>query len=112
MINVAAPGGDERLLNALATTLHTEFPSVFIIDLKFRSQAKMLVGVTDPVGLDRSRETTAQAEGLARALAYWARNWARDHYTPSRVLTDDHAPVEWMMDQMILDQVVAADRES
>ncbi|NJK79419.1 MAG: fused MFS/spermidine synthase [Chloroflexaceae bacterium] len=115
MVNVArSPGGDERLVNALAGTMQQVFPQVFIIDTRGDRPASnaMVVGVARPMG-DGVAHFAANAEQMTHPslglVMYWALHEGAGpvrEFVPApeqmRPFTDDRAPVEWLIDQMIV----------
>lgn len=115
VVNVGrTPGGDERLVNALAGTMRQVFPQVFVLDTRADRAASnaLLVGVARPVG-DGVAHFAANAERMplpALALVMqWALHDGRGpvrEFTPDQArfapFTDDRAPVEYVIDQMVL----------
>lgn len=105
------PSGDDQLVNALASTMRAVFPQVFIIDTRFSNA--ILVGVNQPVGdgathfADNADRMQIQALQL---VMYWAMNEGAygpvREFTPEQArfapFTDDHAPVERVIDSLIL----------
>jgi spermidine synthase len=96
-LNVATVPGDRRLVRELSETLASVFPEVRVWPvLRFNH---IVVGVTDP---------PAGARGtLAAELAPLATLLRRQLSAPVRrsgdPWTDDHAPVEWITDRMIVE---------
>jgi MFS family permease/predicted O-methyltransferase YrrM len=117
MLNAARPpGGDDRLVNALATTMRAVFPQVFIIDTRGTRGASnaMLVGVNRPVG-DGVAHFRANSERIQEPALQIVMHWALHEgagplreFTPEQArfapFTDDHAPVEQLIDTMVLDE--------
>ncbi|HSC90865.1 MAG TPA: fused MFS/spermidine synthase, partial [Gaiellaceae bacterium] len=98
-LNVASVPGDEALLDGLAGTLATVFPQVRVWrPLRFN---KVLVGLTEPPAFRAAADPRLAplAELLRRGLS--APVGAADD-----PWTDDHAPVEWVTDRMIVDYAV------
>ncbi len=104
------PSGDDRLVNALASTMLEVFPQVFVIDTRFSNA--ILIGVNEPVG-DGVANFVANTGALdvqaLQLVAYWSLNEGRfgpvreftadeARYTP---FTDDRAPVEQLIDGLI-----------
>ena len=122
VVNAGRPAsGDERLVNALASTMLEVFPEVYIIDTRFSNA--ILIGVNTPAGDGVANfianaaqvATAAEAEPRYRALQlvqYWALNEGR--FGPirpftradarTRPFTDDRAPVEQLIDGLILSE--------
>lgn len=122
VVNAGRPAsGDERLVNALASTMLEVFPEVYVIDTRFSNA--ILIGVNQPAG-DGVANFVANAEAVARAaeaepryralqlVQYWALNEGR--FGPIRPFTraearttpfsDDRAPVEQLIDGLILSE--------
>lgn len=110
-----APNGDDRLGQALASTMRAVFPQVFIIDTAgFGNQ--ILVGVNTPVG-DGVANFQANFERIQAPVLRTVMDWsltggaepmrefdpATATYTP---FTDDRAPVEQLIDSLIFDQAL------
>ncbi|HMQ32734.1 MAG TPA: fused MFS/spermidine synthase [Chloroflexaceae bacterium] len=122
VVNAGRPAsGDERLVNALASTMLEVFPEVYVIDTRFANA--ILVGVNTPAGdgaanFARNSALMAQyaaAEPRYQALQlvmYWAmaegrfgpvRAFTREQ-AATRPFTDDLAPVERLIDGLILSE--------
>jgi hypothetical protein len=102
-LNVAGVPGDERLSEAIGTSVLAAFPQAWRWPaLRFN---ELLLAFDRP--LERE-ELTARAAGAPEAVASLVSLFARD-LEPVRargdVLTDDVAPVEWLTDRMIVDFV-------
>jgi hypothetical protein len=99
-LNVATVPGDARLVSAVGGTLATELPQVLSWPaLRFNT---IVLGLTAP--LDEVELARRLASGPAR-LAPLRELLARDAapVEPSESpWTDDHAPVEWLTDRMIV----------
>jgi predicted membrane-bound spermidine synthase len=123
VVNAGRPAsGDDRLVNALGSTMLAVFPEVYIIDTRFSNA--LLIGVNEPAGDGVGNFITnaatvaaaAEAEPRYRALQlvqYWALNEGRfgpirrftqeeARYAP---FTDDRAPVEQLIDGLIFSEV-------
>jgi hypothetical protein len=104
------PSGDDRLVNALASTMLAVFPQVFVIDTRFSNA--ILIGVNEPVG-DGAANFIANTGALdvqaLQLVAYWALNEGRfgpvREFTADQArfspFTDDRAPVERLIDGLI-----------
>ncbi|WP_129626987.1 spermidine synthase [Candidatus Oscillochloris fontis] len=115
VVNAGRPAsGDDRLVNALASTMLAVFPQVYMIDTRFSNA--ILIGVNEPVG-DGVQNFTANAEHMSiqalQLVMYWSVNEGRfgpiREFSPAqaryRPFTDDHAPVEQLIDGLILNEV-------
>ena len=115
VVNAGRPAsGDDRLVNALASTMLAVFPQVYVIDTRFSNA--ILIGVNEPVSdgvqnfIDNAGRMQIQALQL---VMYWSLNEGRfgpvrqfnanqARYAP---FTDDRAPVEQLVDGLILNEV-------
>ena len=105
------PNGDDRLVNAIASTMRQVYPQVFIIDTAGFSNA-IVVGVSKPVGNGVANFTANAAHMQTPALRQvmeWALTRGRGpvrEFSPQDAqfapFTDDHAPVEQLIDSLIL----------
>jgi spermidine synthase len=102
MANVGKIPGDDRLSNAIAGTMATRFPVVYLWHATAFND--IVVGFKRPVTAAQLRR---RLHLRPAALAPTARLAASMFRVPpsSNPLTDDHAPVEWMTDQMIVKYV-------
>jgi predicted membrane-bound spermidine synthase len=113
------PSGDRRLEHVLATTMRAVFPQVFLMDTRLpRSASALIVGVNRPVG-DGVANFQANAQRMRnqtlRTVMHWALTDALHpvrEFDPAEVamtpaiepFTDDHAPVERLIDSVIFDE--------
>jgi hypothetical protein len=101
-LNVAATPHDGRLTERIGTTLATSFPQVWRISaLRFND---VVLGVDRPwtrAGLRArlARVTPPLRNAPPRRPQPLSRRPARSPWT------DDHAPVEWLTDRMLAEQV-------
>jgi spermidine synthase len=101
-LNVAATPDDRRLSDAIGTTLLTAFPQVWRWSpLRFND---LLIGVDRP--LTRS-ELLGRADGVHGRIRLLLPFLDKLNLAGpvGRPLTDDRAPVEWLTDRMIFEQV-------
>jgi len=101
-LNVAATPDDRRLSDAIATTLLTAFPQVWRWSpLRFND---LLLAVDAPMTHSELARRADGARGRIRLLLPLLRHMqiARPQ---GRALTDDRAPVEWLTDRMIFEQI-------
>lgn len=120
VVNAGRPAsGDDRLVNALASTMIAVFPQVYIIDTRFSNA--ILIGVNQPVGdgvINFIENTTQVDEPALQLVMYWSLYEGR--FGPLREFTlamaqfqpftDDHAPVEQLIDGLIFSEVGRIDR--
>lgn len=108
------PDGDDRLGVALAGTMRQVFPQVFIIDTAgFGNQ--IVVGVNRPVGdgaLHFQQNFERMQVPALRTVMDWSLRLGAApvrEFLPTDVVyapwTDDHAPVEQLIDSLIFDQI-------
>ena len=107
-INVGRTPTDHRLVDALSGTLNAVFPRVFVIDSSQRFTNSVIYATASPTTVDGFR-ARAQAETnpklqpiVAEALA--AGN-VRQVPPNGIVFTDDLAPVERLIDEIIFGYV-------
>ena len=110
-MNISSPPGDERLVNALATTVATVFPSIFLLDLPDTSMATILVATRQPSTLEEFAANQWHMHPLLKRLVRPSRVKIRTDFTQSTVLTDDTATVERLVDQMLFRQVMRMGEE-
>ena len=102
-LNVATTPQDKRLSDAVGTTLLTAFPQAWRWRaLRFND---MLFALREPVTRAKLEERAQAARGKLRLLLPLFASGLSDMHRTGEPLTDDRAPVEWLTDRMILDQV-------
>ena len=102
-LNVAGVPGDERLSEAIGTTVLAAFPEAWRWKpLRFN---ELVLGLDRPIGRDALLERAAAAGGELEPLAELFRAGVRPVRPVGDPLTDDRAPVEWLTDRMIIDFV-------
>jgi predicted membrane-bound spermidine synthase len=114
VVNAGKPGSDYRLVDTLASTMRSVFPQVFIIDVPSFGNS-IVIGVKQPVG-DGVANFTANMQQMAdpalRSVMQAAldtnqykkpfRQWTAADAAATRPFTDDWAPVESVIDRIIL----------
>jgi len=104
-INVGRTRTDFRLVNALASTMKLVHPRVFIIDVPSAINS-IVVGTDDTGSLDSFRANLARIEHpILSQVAAIARDNVREFGSRpagTPVFTDDLAPVEQVVDQILL----------
>ena len=102
-LNVAATPSDRRLSRAIGTTLLTAFPQVWRWPaLRFND---LLLALERPLPRRELATRAARVAVPLRPLVPLFRRElipVRPHGTP---LTDDRAPVEWLTDRMVVEQI-------
>lgn len=104
-INVGSAPGDDRILRAVAATMRSEFPTVHRYgaedynDLVVASERAVS---PDELAARIRASDFHQLDGeLYGLFERFAAGLVEVEPDPGIVLTDDHAPVEWMTDRMI-----------
>lgn len=110
-INVGSVPGDRRLIDGLATTMSTLFPSIYIMDIP---------GTLNTMIYATKQPTTAQnfTDNLVRLsqdpgvhpllVTTMAGTFAnlKPGYETTTVFTDDLAPIEWIVNDMVVSFVL------
>lgn len=111
------PSGNLRIEQTIATTMREVFPQVFLLDTRLpRSASALVIGVNQPVG---DGVANFKANALQMSIGSPLRtvmDWAiyEGHYpvrefqpqqTTIKPFTDDHAPVEQLIDSIIMGEV-------
>ena len=106
-LNVGSVPGDRRLINGLATTMATVFPSIHIMDIPGTLNT-MIFATKQPT---KAADFTANLSGMARdptvhplLLSAMATTFAnmKPGYETTEVFTDDRAPIEWIVNDMVV----------
>jgi spermidine synthase len=102
-LNVAATPHDKRLSDAIGTTLLTAFPQAWRWRaLRFND---VLFALRVPVTRAALERRAQAAHSKLRLLLPLFRSGLSAVQPSGTPLTDDRAPVEWLTDRMILDQI-------
>jgi SAM-dependent methyltransferase len=102
-LNVAAVPGDERLGEAVGSTLLAEFPQGWRWKpLRFN---ELMLGFDRPIGRGTLVDRVERAPDAVDALVPLFQSGLVPVEATDRPLTDDRAPVEWLTDRMIIDFV-------
>jgi len=106
VINVGRTETDYRLVDVISSTMKDVFPNVYIIDTELYANS-IIVATNSPTQLGNfATSVEAQPPGsLVRTVgeASLATGNVREVTEVTRVFTDDHAPVERIVDQIIID---------
>lgn len=110
-INVGSVPGDRRLIDGLATTIGTVFPSIYIMDIPGTLNT-MIFATKQPTASENfSTNLVALAADpnihplLIAAMSSTFTNF-KDGYTTTTVFTDDLAPIEWIVNDMVVSFVL------
>jgi len=99
-LNVARVPGDDRLVQAVSGTLATELPQVVTWPvLRFNA---FVLGFTGPLGQAELARRLSRGPADLAPLRDLLRREAERVPPSTDPWTDDHAPVEWLTDRMIL----------
>jgi len=107
VMNVGHVPDDTRLIEGLCTTLASVFPSVYVMDLPqtFNSLIYATVQPTTLANLETNWIALLQRENPSPLILYPLQVMLeniRPAPISGMVFTDDHAPVEWITNEMII----------
>lgn len=103
VINAGRTGTDFRLVEALAQTMHSVFPNVYIIDTQ-RFTNSLIIGTNAPTSLANFQlNAYALTNPLLQSVATSGIVYGhiREEHSRTAYFTDDRAPVEQLIDQII-----------
>ncbi len=106
-INAASVPGDRRLVNGLASTLGVLFPSVYIVDIPGSLNTMIFATVSTTSiedfmdNLDELKQLGSIHPLLIEAMYTTLANLGND-YEKTEIFTDDRAPIEWIVNDMVL----------
>lgn len=103
-VNAGHTATDFRLVNAVAHTMATVFPSVYIIDVPGTINS-VIVAADRPTSLAVLRRNVSHVQGVSRTVGLRVLREGNLRPAPrtGTVFTDDLAPVEQLIDQIVLD---------
>ncbi|HVB73987.1 MAG TPA: fused MFS/spermidine synthase [Ktedonobacteraceae bacterium] len=107
ILNAGRTGTDYRLVNALAQTMHSVFPNVYLIDTA-RFTNTMVIGTNEHTSLANFQINYSKIfNPLLAQVAANSLNFGnmREEHGSTVFFTDDRAPVEQLIDQIILGAV-------
>ncbi len=107
VINAGRTSHDFRLVEALAQTMHSVFPNVYIIDTE-RFTNSLVIGTNAPTSLANFMTNTTHLNNpLLQSVAQASLTYGnlREEHSRTVYFTDDRAPVEQLIDQIILNAV-------
>ncbi len=106
VINVGRTETDYRLVDVISSTMRSVFPNVYVIDTE-RYENSIVIATRTPTSIDTFAESLAMQDNgtLIQTVgeASIQSGNIREVTEVTRVFTDDHAPVERVVDQIILD---------
>ena len=102
-LNVAQVPGDDRLSEAIGSTLLAEFPQGWAWKpLRFN---ELMLGFDRPLGRERLLARARQVDSRIASLVPLLEGQLRPVRAEVSPMTDDQAPVEWLTDRMIVDYI-------
>jgi spermidine synthase len=115
-LNSASVPGDRRLINGLATTMATIFPSIYTVDIPgslntmiFATRQK-----TTPENFAANLVALSQDPNvhplLINTMQVTFAN-LKPGYETTTVFTDDHAPIEWIVNDMVIRFILSGGTE-
>jgi hypothetical protein len=116
-INVGRAPGDRSLINGLATTLATIFPSVHVMDIPGTLNS-MIYATMQPTTPEDFFANLARlnAEPTIHPLLIQSMTAAyvnlQSGYETTMVFTDDRAPIEWLTNNLVINFILHGDVES
>jgi spermidine synthase len=106
-LNSASVPGDRRLINGLATTMGTIFPSIYTVDIP-GSLNTMIFATKQPttpenfaINLSAFSQDPTVHPLLINTMQTTFAN-LKTGYETTTVFTDDHAPIEWIVNDMVI----------
>jgi spermidine synthase len=115
-INVGRAPNDRRLIDGLATTIGTIFPSIYVMDVPGTFNS-ILYATLQPTSAENLFDNLArlQAEGDTHPLLVESISlaWTNLAPTPQQtvVFTDDRSPIEWLTNNLILNFLLESGAE-
>ena len=106
-LNSASVPGDRRLINGLTTTMATVFPSIYTVDIP-GSLNTMIFETKQPTTAESfvSNLASLSQDTIIHSLLISTMNVTlanlKTGYEPTQVFTDDHAPIEWIVNDMVI----------
>ena len=116
VVNVARTPDDRQLIDGLATTMGTIFPSIYVMDIPGTFNS-MIYATLQPTGVEDLRENLAalSRDGRTHPLLTASISLTLENLQPapehSMVFTDDLAPIEWITNNMVITFILNTDLE-
>jgi spermidine synthase len=116
-INVGRAPGDRRLIDGLATTIATTFPSIHIMDIP-NTLNSIVYASKQPTSTEDlfANYNTLIARGDVHPLLLTAMSATivnmQPGYQTTQVFTDDKAPIEWLTNNLIVNFILHGDVET
>ncbi|MGH2560682.1 MAG: spermidine synthase [Thermomicrobiales bacterium] len=106
VVNVGRHESDYRLVDVIASTMRDVYPHVYVIDVE-RFSNSMVIGTKSPTALSNFATNVSRlpTDSILRVVGERsiAHGNIREVESGGRVFTDDKAPVELVVDQIIID---------
>lgn len=106
MVNAGRTATDYRLVDVVASTMRSVFTHVYVIDVAGYTNS-IVIGTNAPSAVANLAVNAARfpADSPVRTVAGWseATGNMREASPGGVVYTDDRAPVEWLVDEIIVD---------
>ncbi|HUG33468.1 MAG TPA: fused MFS/spermidine synthase, partial [Anaerolineales bacterium] len=106
-INSASVPGDRRLINGLATTMATVFPSIYTVDIPGSLNTMIFATKQETIPenfaanlLALSQVTSVHPLLISTMSVTYTQ--LKTEYETTTVFTDDHAPIEWIVNDMVI----------
>jgi len=115
-INSASVPGDRRLINGLATTMATVFPSIYTVDIPGSLNTMIFATKqeTQPENFAMNLVTLSNDPSVDPLLIHTMQvtfAGLKTGYEPTQVFTDDHAPIEWIVNDMVVRFIIGGGTE-
>lgn len=110
-LNVGSVPGDRRLVDGLATTMSELFPTIHIMDIP-NSLNSMIFATKQPTTPENFSANLVRLAGDANTNPLLITTMSstftnlQDGYTTTTVFTDDLAPIEWIVNNMVVSFVL------
>ncbi|HSL30041.1 MAG TPA: fused MFS/spermidine synthase, partial [Anaerolineales bacterium] len=106
-LNSASVPGDRRLINGLATTMGTIFPSIYTVEIP-GSLNTVIFATMQPTTAENfaanlvALSSDPSVHPLLVTSMQTAFSSLQSGYEATTVFTDDHAPIEWIVNDMVI----------
>ncbi len=116
-LNSASVPGDRRLINGLATTMATVFPSIYTVDIPGSLNTMIFATKQPTTPEDFAANLLALSQDpnvhplLISTMTVTYANLKLDYETTT-VFTDDHAPIEWIVNDMVIRFILGGGTEN
>jgi predicted membrane-bound spermidine synthase len=110
-LNVGSTPGDRRLIDGLATTMSQLFPSIHIMDIP-NTLNTMIFATKQPTASENFSANLVRLAGDANTNPLLITTMSstftnlQDGYSTTTVFTDDLAPIEWIVNNMVVSFVL------